>query len=148
VMGFVANNIVYPEERAAIVVLTNQMTSGAGDIADRIANVLFPAADPTARNSEAKVRDAFRKLQKGEIDRTLFTENANDYFNDVVLKDFANSLGPLGEPAEMNPGPRRMRGGFVVQSYRPVVGGRKIRISVFETPDGKFEQFKIEPIAE
>jgi D-alanyl-D-alanine carboxypeptidase len=145
VMGFVANNVVFPEEQAAIVVLTNQMTSGAGDITDRIVALLFPALDPAARSSEGKVRAAFRGLQKGKIDRSQFTDNANDYFSERVLKDFADSLGPLGEPGDMNPGARRMRGGFVIQSYRPIVGGRKIRISVFETTDGKFEQFKIEP---
>jgi D-alanyl-D-alanine carboxypeptidase len=145
VMGFVSSNTVYPEDKASITVLTNQMTSGAGEIEDRITRILFPPMDATARSSEAKVRDTFTKLQKGQIDRSAFTENANAYFNEAALKDFASSLGPLGEAKEMNPGPRRMRGGFVIQSYRPTVGGKRLRISVFEAPDGKFEQFLVEP---
>lgn len=144
VMGFVADNVVYPEEKVAIVVLTNQMTSGAGDITGRITAILFPP-DAATRNSEAKVREAFIQLQQGRIDRSRFTENANFYFTETALRDFAQTLGPLGEPKEMNPGPRRMRGGFILQSYRPVVGGKRLRISVFETTDGKFEQFLVEP---
>lgn len=145
VMGFVASNVVYPEDQAAIVVLTNQMTSGASEVSDRIADLLFPALDSTARNSEDKVRRTFTALQQGKIDRALFTDNCNAYFSDVVLKDFASSLGPLGEAKDMNPGPRRLRGGFIIQSYRPVVGGKRLRLSVFETTDGKFEQFLVEP---
>lgn len=145
VMGFVASNTVYPEEQVAIVVLTNQMTSGASEISDRITALLFPPMDATARSSEDKVRRVFTSLQQGKIDRALFTDNANAYFNETALKDFATSLAPLGEAKEMNPGPRRMRGGFIIQSYRPVVGGERLRISVFETTDGKFEQFLVEP---
>jgi D-alanyl-D-alanine carboxypeptidase len=145
VMGFVASNEVYPEDRAAVVVLTNQMTSGASDISDRIVRLLFPPLDANARSSEEKVRKAFIALQQGQIDRGMFTDNANAYFNDVTLKDFATSLGPLGAPTDMNPGARRLRGGFIIQSYRPTVGGRRLRISVFETPEGKFEQFLVEP---
>ncbi|HUS20134.1 MAG TPA: serine hydrolase domain-containing protein [Terriglobales bacterium] len=145
VMGFVASNVVYPEDRVAVVVLTNQMTSGASEISDRITALLFPPLDAMARSSENKVRKAFIGLQQGQIDRAMFTENANAYFNDVTLKDFATSLSPLGMPTEMNPGARRLRGGFVIQSYRPTVGGRRLRISVFETPEGKFEQFLVEP---
>lgn len=144
VMGFVADNVVYPEEKVAIVVLTNQMTSGASDITGRITAILFPP-DAATRNSEAKVRQAFIELQQGRIDRSRFTASANFYFNETALRDFAQTLGPLGEPKEMNPGPRRMRGGFILQSYRPVVGGKRLRLSVFETPDGKFEQFLVEP---
>ncbi len=145
VMGFVASNTMWVEDKASVVVLTNQMTSGASDLDGRISGILFPPMDATARSSEGKVRKALMELQQGRIDRAQFTENANAYFSEAVLKDFANSLGPLGEPKDMNPGPRRMRGGFIIQSYRPVVGGKRLRISVFETTDGKFEQFLVEP---
>ncbi|HUR37178.1 MAG TPA: serine hydrolase domain-containing protein [Terriglobales bacterium] len=145
VMGFVASNRVWPDEKVSVVVLTNQMTSGAGQIEDCIRDVLFPPLDETARSSEGKVRKSFMELQQGRIDRAQFTDNANAYFSDVALKDFANSLRPLGGPTEMNPGPRRMRGGFIIQSYRPTVGGKRLRISVFETTEGKFEQFLVEP---
>jgi D-alanyl-D-alanine carboxypeptidase len=144
VMGFVASNTIYPDDQIAVTVLTNQMTSGASAIDSRVSALLFPP-DPAMRSSEDKVRRAFMGLQRGEIDRALFTENANDYFNATALKDFAVTLGPLGEPQEMNPGVRRLRGGFIIQSYRPVVGGRSLRISVFETKEGRFEQFLVEP---
>ena len=41
-------------------------------------------------------------LQQGKIDRSLFTDNANAYFTDQALKDYAGSLGPSGRSAELH----------------------------------------------
>jgi hypothetical protein len=42
----------------------------------------------------------FEGLQHGRINRSLFTLNANAYFSEQALADFASSLGPLGTPQE------------------------------------------------
>ena len=44
------------------------------------------------------MRKVYDGLQQGKIDRSLFTDNANAYFTDQALKDYADSLGPLGAP--------------------------------------------------
>ena len=46
---------------------------------------------------EAKARSIFEDLQKGTIDRSLFTENANFYFNEQALQDFSASLADEAE---------------------------------------------------
>src|SRR4051812_14991924 len=86
VSGFTAENYVYPEDSAAIVVLTNQDAAPAsGVIAQQIAAQLFATEDATAKNEEARIRGIFEGLRRGEIDRTQFTSNANAYFDEVAL---------------------------------------------------------------
>ncbi|MEO6119453.1 MAG: serine hydrolase domain-containing protein [Terriglobales bacterium] len=144
VMGFVANNVVYPEERVAITVLTNQMTGGAGAITDRIATLLFAVNNAPVRVSEERARKVFAALQRGEFDRSLFTENAHFYFNNEVRKDFADTLAPLGTPTEFVALPRGLRGGMIAQSYRVVAGGKRLVVLTFEMPDGKLDQFMVQ----
>ena len=57
VSGFTAQNIVFPDDGAAIVVLTNQdAASASGDIANAIAPLLFATTDPAtpAKLEQAK----------------------------------------------------------------------------------------------
>ena len=99
VSGFTAQNTVFPDDRAAIVVLTNQDAIGtSGQIAQAIAPLLFPTADSATTQKLIQARKIFAGLQHGAIDRSLFTANANFYFSDLALKDFVAGLAPLGHP--------------------------------------------------
>ncbi len=99
VSGFTAENMVFPEDSAAIVVLTNQDAAPAsGAIANQIAEALFTTTDKLAESRTAQAKTIFEGLQRGTIDRSLFTSNANFYFSDQAIKDFQTSLGPLGAP--------------------------------------------------
>src|SRR6185503_14859207 len=101
VSGFTAQNIVFPDERVAVAVLTNQDAAGAaGQIAQVIAPLLLSTDDPATPQKLEQARKIFEGLQQGTIDRSLFTDNANSYFSGLALKDFAGSLGPLGTPQE------------------------------------------------
>jgi hypothetical protein len=76
VSGFTASNRIYPDDRAAIVVLTNLDATGASSqILNRIAPLLFKASttDKDAAAALAKVKSIFEGLQHGRVDRTLFT---------------------------------------------------------------------------
>ena len=100
VSGFTAENAVFPDDRAAIVVLVNQDSIGtSGTIGQRIAGILF--AQGGAGPAEARARQVMEGLQKGKVDRAIFTSNANSYFTDQALGDFASSLGPLGAIKEI-----------------------------------------------
>jgi D-alanyl-D-alanine carboxypeptidase len=147
VSGFTAENFLYPEDSAAIVVLTNQDAAPAsGAIANQIARVLFTTEDALAANRTAQARAIFAGLQKGTIDRSLFTPNANGYFSDAALKDFASSLAPLGEPATFVQTSTSKRGGMTLRSYRATFAGRSLRIWTYETAEGKLEQYQVAPI--
>ena len=147
VSGFTAENIVFPEDSAAIVVLTNQDAAPAsGAIASQIATALFATEDKLAESRTAQARVIFDGLGRGTIDRSLFTSNANAYFSDLALKDFASSLGPLGAPTGFVQTRQALRGGMTYRSYRVSYPNRTIRVWTYETPDGKLEQYQVAPI--
>src|SRR4051812_33552809 len=147
VSGFTAENIVFPEDSAAIVVLTNQDAAPAsGAIANQISQILFTSEDKLADSRTAQAKAIFEGLQKGTIDRSLFTSNANFYFSDQALKDFQSSLGPLGAPTGFAQTRTALRGGMTYRSYRVSFPNRAIRVWTYETPDGKLEQYQVAPI--
>jgi CubicO group peptidase (beta-lactamase class C family) len=147
VSGFTAENYVFPEDSIAIAVLTNQDAAPAsGAIANQIARFLFTTEDALAANRTAQAKAIFEGLQKGTVDRSLFTSNANGYFSDVALKDFAASLAPLGAPTGFVQTSSSKRGGMTLRSYRVTFSnGRTLRAWTFETADGKLEQYQVAP---
>ena len=144
VSGFTASNRVYPDDRAAIVVLTNQdATTAAGAISQAIGRLLFAVQDATTRAKVAEARRIFEGLQRGTIDRSLFTEDANAYFDDVALHDFATTLGPLGTPQAFVQIVEEGRGGMLERVFRVTFPGRTLRVWTYEMPDGKLEQYQV-----
>ncbi len=142
VSGFTARNEVYPDDRAAIVVLTNLDATGASaQIASRIGKLLFTATDPATTAALAESKKIFAGLQKGQIDRTLLTSNNNAYFSDQALHDFATSLGPLGTPSDFTQSAQSLRGGMVLRRYTVKFAKQTFNITTFWMPDGKLEQY-------
>lgn len=146
VSGFTAENIVFPEDSVAVVVLTNQDAAPAsGAIAQQIVQALFTTEDALAENRTARARGILEGLRRGTIDRSIFTSNANAYFSDQALKDFASSLGPLGSLTGFVQTRKAERGGMVYRSYRASFPNRALRVWTYETPDGKLEQLQVAP---
>jgi D-alanyl-D-alanine carboxypeptidase len=142
VSGFTARNEVYPDERAAVVVFTNLDATGAStQIASRIAKALFASTDPATQAALDESKKIFAGLQKGTIDRSLFTSNANAYFSDQALRDFAASLGPLGTPQDFTQAAQSLRGGMVLRRYTVKFPQKTFGITTFWMPDGKLEQY-------
>jgi len=147
VSGFTAENYVFPDDSTAIVVLTNQDAAPAARaIADQVASVLFAAEDARTREETARIRAIFEGLRQGKIDRSQFTSNANAYFTDQALGDFASSLTPLGPLNGFAQTRQSLRGGFVARTYRASFADRSLKVWIFETPDGKLEQLQVAPI--
>ncbi len=146
VSGFVAENIVLPDDKIAVTVLTNQdASSAAGQIGQKILPLLFPAQATKGEEYLARARKTFEDFQQGKIDRSQFTDSANYYFTEQAVKDFAASLGPLGPVQEFSGGASHLRGGMVGRSYRVKAGGKNLSVSIFEMPDGKYEQYLVRP---
>jgi D-alanyl-D-alanine carboxypeptidase len=144
VSGFTADNTIFPDERVAVVVLTNQDAAGAsGAIARSIAPLLLATDDPQTPAKLSQARKIFEGLQHGTIDRSLFTDNANFYFNDQALKDFAGSLGPLGTPEDFTQAFQSLRGGMQFRLYSIKFPKARLRAWTYEMPDGKLEQFLV-----
>jgi len=145
VSGFTAENIVFPDDRIAVVALTNQdAASAAGQIARGIARSLLLTDEPEARKKLAQARAIFDDLQHGTIDRSLFTEDANFYFSEQALKDFASGFAPLGSPQEFIQISQGLRGGMRMRAYRIKFPGKTLRAWTYEMPGGKLEQYQVE----
>jgi CubicO group peptidase (beta-lactamase class C family) len=147
-VGFLSSNNVYPDLKAAIVVMTNTWSSDAyGQISRGLADIVLPATiDPVAAAQAARVRTVYDQLRSGTLDRKLLTPNANYYFTSTVTGDFQSSLAPLGAPTAIEPdGASALRGGFVIQHYTVKYPDRDLDLSVFMEPgaDGRVEQFLV-----
>lgn len=143
VSGFVADNIVLPDDGAAIVVLTNQ---DAVDAASRIAHLAAPlVADLPPTPAEQQALDIYHGLQQGRIDRSLLAPNLNDYFTAEALADFQSSLGPLGEPLSLRQTHTEQRGGMTFRVFKAVYPDRTLEVTTYTYPDGKLEQYLVAP---
>jgi len=147
VSGFTAQNLVFPDDHAAVVVLTNQdAASAASGIARGVSGMLFATQDADTQARERQALEIFKGLQHGTIDRSLFTDDANAYFSDQALHDFASSLSPLGPPRDFRQTSQSLRGGMVARSFQAVFAGRALRVWTFQMPDGKLEQYQVAPV--
>jgi D-alanyl-D-alanine carboxypeptidase len=146
VSGFVSENRVFPDDRAAIIVLTNEMaTEAASLIADRIMPLVLdiPASAPT--QEEARALAIFNALAEGHIDRNLFTNYCNAYFNQQTLDDYASSLKPLGPPLSFKQAKQEGRGGMTFRIFTVTFPERELKVTTYEMPDGKLEQYLVIP---
>jgi hypothetical protein len=143
VTGFVSDNEVLIDDGVAVAVLTNHMSGGAEEIAQLTAATVAGAGKPSA--AEAQALAMYRGLQQGKIDRGLLAPNLNDYFSEQTVADFKDSLGPLGEPVMFRQSAEELRGGMTLHAYRIVYPARELTLTTYTYPDGKLEQFLVEP---
>lgn len=144
--GFVAMNMCLPNDNVAIAVLTNLDAShAAGELAQALVPVLLPAtaASTTSSATTEKARSILIGLQKGEIDRSQFTSNANFYFSQQALDDFHASLAPLGDVTSFTETDSRSRGGMQMRVYAAKFASRSVTLITYWMPDGKIEQFLV-----
>jgi len=148
VMGFTSENMVFPKEKLAIAVLTNQdATRAAGAIARGVAPLLLGVTAQGAGAAEAQARELFENFQQGKIDRSLFTPWCNAYFTAQAIGDFRSSLAPLGKPSSVRQVADELRGGMTFRVFRVQFAnsGRQLTITTYTEPDGKLEQYLVEP---
>jgi hypothetical protein len=145
VSGFVSSNHILPDDKIAIAVLTNQDAAGAADrIATQVRDVLLRAASAPSLESDRRIRQTLDDLTAGKIDRASLTANANSYFTDDAIKEIAASLAPLGTAQSVEQTSSNKRGGMTTRRYRVKYAKKSLAISVYETPDGKLEQYLLE----
>ncbi|HET7041997.1 MAG TPA: serine hydrolase domain-containing protein, partial [Gemmatimonadales bacterium] len=146
--GFVASNTVFPDDKIAVVVLTNQEASAAAGTIGRAVSALLlpqPAVTSTVGPTEAQVTAILGGLQHGAIDRALFTPDANFYFSQTALTDFQSSLTPLGALKAVHQMGMSLRGGMTYRGFEAeFADGTKVSVSTYTMPDGKIEQFLVD----
>lgn len=150
--GFVAWNAFFPDDHVAIAVFTNQEASpAAGAIGRALSSLMIPSAgaaaasDVTAR-AEQLARTTLAALQRGRMDPAHFTDNAKFYFDRTALGDYASSLGRLGAIRSLRQTATYERGGMTYRGFAvEFANGTKVNLSTFTVPDGRYEQFLVEP---
>lgn len=139
--GFHSMNVLYPDDLASITVLTNGEGATHRAIVDGIEALLFKsAADPDAAVALQRAKELFAGLQSGTIDRARNTAALNSYFSEAVLRDFADSLGPLGNADEFTQSRLESRGGMVNRVFKIKAGGKGLTMDTYVMPDGRWEQ--------
>jgi D-alanyl-D-alanine carboxypeptidase len=142
VSGFLTSNAVFPAKGVAVVVCSNEDgISLIGPLARQIAGLVLGGAPD---KEIAQVRGILEGPKEGRIDRAVFTPDANSYFNDVVLKDFAASLGALGRLQDVTKSNEQLRGGMTHRTYRAQYEKKTVLLNVYVMPDGRYEQFLVE----
>lgn len=144
VNGFVSDNEVLIDNGLAVAVTTNHMGGGAEEIAQLVAAAV--AGNPNEPTAETQARAMYSALQKGEIDRSLLAPNLNDYFSAQTVEDFKSSLAPLGDPPIFHRTRESLRGGMTFRVFEIVYPGKKLRLTTYTYPDGKLEQYLVEPV--
>jgi len=146
VSGFISSNTVFPTRQGAVVVLSNQdVVNMVGPLSRQIATLVFaPERKEFSATDTARVRAILAALQKGRIDRALFTENANGYFSEAALRDSKTSLGALGKLQSVTAVSEGLRGGMVHRGYRAQFTRKTVSLNIYLLTDGKYEQFLVE----
>jgi CubicO group peptidase (beta-lactamase class C family) len=153
VSGFVSQNTIYPDSKAAVTVLTNiDASSAAATIARALGPIVLSAgANGTAssgtQGAEARALKIFTGLQNGQLDRSQLTKLCNNYFTAEAVQDFASSLKPLGTPKSFHQIAEEPRGGMVFRAFRAEFPNRRLTVTTYEEPDGKMEQYLVLPAA-
>ncbi|HEX3966584.1 MAG TPA: serine hydrolase domain-containing protein [Edaphobacter sp.] len=150
VSGFVSENIVFPDDKVAVTVLTNEdASSAAGSLGRRITPLVLGGAtgDTSAETAAAEKRalDIFTGLQDGKLDRSQLTAFCDAYFTAEAVADFSSSLKPLGVPTSFKQAGEGKRGGMTFRVFHVSFPSKQVRVTVYEMPDGKLEQYLVIP---
>ncbi len=145
VSGFLAANSVFPSKGVGVVVLSNEDgVNLIGPMTQEIAGLLIDSPDSAAERQNQEVRAILEKLQQGQVDRSLFSANANSYFSEQALNDYRNSLAPLGKLELLTRQSQSARGGMIHLAYRAHFERNTVALNIYVLPDGKVEQFMVE----
>ncbi|HZS58133.1 MAG TPA: serine hydrolase domain-containing protein [Gemmatimonadaceae bacterium] len=140
VSGFVAENIVVPATRSAIVMLANTDFASLGALEDSILTRLVPHIDIPAINGPSAV-DAARtflvSLQAGRVDRSTLGDDYSAFLTPQLIAGATKSLGPISDVQVVN---RGERGGMEVAAIRFKTGRQTAGALMYRTPDGKIQE--------
>lgn len=145
VSGFTSQNTIWPDLKAAVVVLSNKDGSTAPRrITREIESLLLtPGQDPDADRLLDQAKAIFDGLLNGRLDRSLFTSNCNSYFTPQAIADYAASLKPLGSPKSFEQSRSGLRGGFSERTYRIAFKDKTLSLVTRADRSGKLEQYQI-----
>lgn len=151
-VGFLSENTVLPDDKAAVIVMTNADFGDAyTTISKRLMDIAVPSTAGATQDEAAHTataRRVFDGLRTGTLDRAMLTADASYYFTPTAIGDYRTSLGALGQPTAFALAkPAMLRGGFVNRVYKVTYPDRTLTVVTYAEPDGaqRFEQFLVMP---
>ncbi|WP_028639951.1 serine hydrolase domain-containing protein [Novosphingobium acidiphilum] len=148
-VGFLSQNTVWPDDRAAVVVLTNAgFADVQGTLTEAIGKVILPRAIQAQTGEVARLADAraeWAALGKGHLIASHFTDDARAYFTPQAVADYRTSLTALGACTLTARAKPRLRGGFVNRNFAARCHGHDYTVITYAErgPKGRWEQFLI-----
>jgi D-alanyl-D-alanine carboxypeptidase len=139
--GFLSAHRIWPDEKIAIIAVTNNDWATPDDLVNRVAFIVLPPNE-----AEARARAVFSQFQQGSIERSLFTDNGNNFLTTQALSDLKASLGPLGAPVLIELQRESNRGGMVTRIWKILCRSRRLLAIERGYPNGKLEQFLVEQL--
>jgi D-alanyl-D-alanine carboxypeptidase len=140
VSGFVAENIVVPATRSAIVMLANTDFGSLGSLDSAILVKLLPHTDvPTIQGPPAvdAARTFLTALQEGRVDRSTLSDDYNAYLTPALVASAHASLRPISAVAVAH---TSERGGMEVSAIRFKDGSEVEGALMYRSPDGKIQE--------
>ena len=136
--GYLAANRIWPDEKVAIVVLTNTDRADPDDLSNRLA---FAILTPNA--AQARAATVFAQYQSGSVDRSLFTANGNSLLTPRALADLKASLGALGPARLIELEHESRRGGMITRRWKILCRDRRLGVLERGYPEGQLDQFLV-----
>jgi len=147
VSGFLADNLIIPRTRSAIVVLSNSEGGSPQTVTDAIAKVLLkehrpPPPKVNGPKAEDAARAMYRAMQDGKVDRTTLAPEFDAFLDDVRLGSASKRLAKFGAPKTVEIERQGMRGGIEASLVKiTFASSPPLRASMYRGLDGKVEQF-------
>lgn len=146
VSGFTCENLVFPEEGTAVVVLSNQMATPVPHTLTReVLKLLWKVSDDGALRRHRYFLDS---LRRGAVATAQLSLNAREFFSAQALSDYQRTLAAAGPVRKFELVRRYERGGMVGRVYRLQTDKRRLVLNSFTLPDGRFEQFLVIPVGD
>ena len=125
--------------------MTNRAATPVSANTLAIASASWPTTTTTSSTAAAEKRalNIFTGLQYGNLDRSQLTELCDAYFTAEAVQDFASSLKPLGVPSGIKQLAEEKRGGMTFRAFNVSFPNKQVRVTVYEEPDGKLEQYLV-----
>lgn len=166
VSGFLAYNTMVPSTGTAVALISNFDASGdASAVFRKVLLPLLPPVPPAPPATDAKkdatpridpglpkiaglpspeeARALFLMLRSGKVDRSVFSEDFNEFLTDAKVKGAAARLAPFGEPTAAALESINERGGMEVTTVRLTFASGSLRALMYRMPDGKVQQYFI-----
>ncbi len=145
VAGFVAQNVVIPATRSAVVLLANTDFGAVGALQQAIvAELMPPHADVPEIHGPAALaaaRTFLEGLARGTVNRSTLAPDFDDYLTDDKVRAAAAAWRKLGPLSDLQLVGTRERGAMEVAILRFRLGKTEAQALMYRTPDGKIQEF-------